>query len=70
MAPQQSPSSLPASSNQSLGVVNTDETVNFVPKPSGGQLTIKRFGEYDLLCKIARGGMSHLQSPAGRALCP
>ena len=53
MAPQQSPSSLPASSNQSLGVVNTDETVNFVPKPSGGQLTIKRFGEYDLLCKIA-----------------
>lgn len=55
--PQQSLSSLPATSTESLGGPNGDETVAFVSKPSGGHLSNKRFGEYELLTEIARGGM-------------
>lgn len=55
--PRQSLSTLPPSSTQSLGRVNTDETVTFVPKQDNGQPQHKQFGEYELLGEIARGGM-------------
>jgi|GEM_PF-6979712 len=56
-AAKPSPSPLPASATESQGCKNTDDTVNNVPNPVEKKLSHKRFGEYELLAEIARGGM-------------
>ena len=55
--PQQSLSTLPTLSTESQGRSYAVDTVAYVPNPGGGQLSHQRFGEYELLAEIARGGM-------------